>query len=51
MLHYLDLEMMETISTKYIAGDVVEVLAITFDAEDDEEGHLTTLNIISDLMG
>ena len=51
MLHYLDPEMMETISTKDVAGDVVEVLAITLDAEDDEEGHLTTLNIISDLMG
>ena len=51
MLHYLDPEMMESISKKDVAGDVVEVLAVTLDAEDDEDGHLTTLTIISDLMG
>ena len=51
MLHYLDAGMMENISKKEVAGDIVEVLAVTLDAEDDEEGHLTTLNIISDLMG
>merc|ERR1719410_1026044 len=42
---------MENISKKEVAGDIVEVLAITLDAEDDEDGHLTSLNIISDLMG
>ena len=42
--------MMENISKKEVAGDIVEVLAITLDAEDDEDGHLTSLNIISDLM-
>ena len=51
MLHYLETGMMENISKKEVAGDIVEVLAITLDAEDDEDGHLTSLNIISDLMG
>ena len=37
-------------SMKEVAGDVVEVLAITLDAEDDVEAHLATLNIINDLM-
>ena len=50
MLHYLEADMMENISKKEVAGDIVEVLAITLDAEDDEDGHLTSLNIISDLM-
>ena len=50
MLHYLDQEMMEKISQRDVAGDIVEVLAVTLDAEDDEEGHLASLNIISDLM-
>ena len=35
---------------KEVAGDVVEVLAITLDAEDDAEAHLASLNIILDLM-
>lgn len=53
MLHYLEAGMMENISKKEVAGDIVEVLAITItlEAEKDEDGHLTSLNIISDLMG
>ena len=35
----------ESISTKEVVGEVVQVLATTLDTEDDEEGHLTTLNI------
>ena len=50
LLHYLDSDILEDISKKEVAGDVVEVLATTLDTEDDEEGHLTTLIIISDLM-
>jgi len=50
MLHYLDSDMLEKISNKDVGGEVVQVLATTLDTEDDEEGHLTTLNIIADLM-
>ena len=50
LLHYLDNDILESISKKEVAGEVVEVLATTLDIEDDEEGHLTTLIIISDLM-
>ena len=51
MLHYLDREQQEGISRAEVAGELVEVLATTLDTEEDEEGHLTTLNIIADLMG
>merc|ERR1719228_2962843 len=51
MLHYLDSDMLEKISNKEVGGEVVQVLATTLDTEDDEDGHLTTLNIIADLMG
>ena len=51
MLHYLDSDMLLKISNKEVGGEVVQVLATTLDTEDDEDGHLTTLNIIADLMG
>merc|ERR1719228_2653639 len=51
MLHYLDSGMLQKISNKEVGGEVVQVLATTLDTEDDEDGHLTTLNIIADLMG
>merc|ERR1719510_2743180 len=37
LLHYLDADILENISKKEVAGDVVEVLATTLDTEDDEE--------------
>ena len=37
MLHYLEADMMESIIKKEVAGDIVDVQAITLDVEDDED--------------
>ena len=50
MLHYLQPEVLEEVSNREVGQEVVAVLATVLDAEDDEEGHLVTLSIISDLM-
>ena len=50
MLHYLQPVVLEQVSSTEVGQEVVTVLATVLDTEDDEEGHLITLSVISDLM-
>ncbi|TRY76293.1 hypothetical protein TCAL_07314 [Tigriopus californicus] len=52
IIHYLNQELIQDAhnSNPRFVGDIVEVLTSVLDNEEDEEGHLTCLLIIQDLM-
>jgi len=50
MLHYLGPDLVVQVSQSEVGGEIVAVMATVLDTEDDEDGHLTVLNIIGDLM-
>jgi len=50
IVHYLDPPLLEKLSGRDVGGEVVQVIATVLDSEEDEEGHLTCLHIIQDLM-
>lgn len=52
MIHYMSNDLMASVckENKSLVGAVVEVLTAVLDHEEDEEGHLTCLLIIQDLM-
>ena len=50
MVHYMDPALLERLSGRDVGGEVVQVIATVLDNEEDEEGHLTCLHVIQDLM-
>ena len=52
MVHYTEPALLEEVcgADRHLVGDFVEVLTSVLDNEEDEEGHLTCLLIIQDLM-
>ncbi|KAK7477746.1 hypothetical protein BaRGS_00031034 [Batillaria attramentaria] len=55
MVHYMDAALLMEMcgpefSSPYFASSMTEVLGIVLDAEEDDDGHLTVLNIMTDLM-
>lgn len=54
MVHYTDERLLQELcdvdSSSNLASQLVEVLAIVLDNEEDEEGHLTVLQVMEDLM-
>ena len=52
IVHYLEPALLEEVcgANRHLVGEFVEVLTSVLDNEEDEEGHLTCLLIIQDLM-
>ena len=52
MVHYMEPALLEEVcgADRHLVGEFVEVLTSVLDNEEDEEGHLTCLLIIQDLM-
>ncbi len=51
IIHYMESELLAVVcQNRQLVGEIVEVLTSVLDNEEDEEGHLTCLLIIQDLM-
>ncbi|PVD26171.1 hypothetical protein C0Q70_13840 [Pomacea canaliculata] len=55
MVHYMDASLLTEMcgpefSHPYFASSLTEVLSLVLDAEEDDDGHLTVLNVMQDLM-
>ncbi len=52
ILHYTTADLLTEVSrdNRHLVGEVVEVMTSVLDQEDDDEGHLTCLLVVQDLM-